>query len=121
MPSKRFSTPSARNKIGVIATPFRILAKWRAELGIWLCKLLAKDRPVRPGHGSIPTGVHRFRTPFGDCDVSSPPERFFIKRTFKGNRANRRPISFKDSTAFVSMGCFLVNSTQTSDVAKKRG
>jgi hypothetical protein len=41
-----------------------------------------------------------------------------IMSTFKGNRANRRPISFKDSTAFVSMGCFFVNSTQTRDVAK---
>jgi hypothetical protein len=28
------------------------------------------------------------------------------KSTFKGNRANRRQISFKDSAAFVSMGCF---------------
>jgi hypothetical protein len=40
--------------------------------------------------------------------------------TFKGNRATHRPISFKDSTAFVSMGCFFVNSTQTGDIAKKR-
>jgi hypothetical protein len=40
---------------------------------------------------------------------------------FKGNLANRRPISFKDSTAFVSMGCFFVDSTRTRGVAKKRG
>jgi hypothetical protein len=46
--------------------------------------------------------------------------RFGHGLTFKGNRANRRPISFKDSTAFVSMGCFFVNSTQTGDIAKKR-
>jgi hypothetical protein len=45
---------------------------------------------------------------------------FGFQSTFKENPANRRPISFKDSTAFVSMGCFLVNSTQTRDVAKKR-
>jgi glycerate dehydrogenase len=42
----------------------------------------------------------------------------FIKSTFKENRANRRPISFKDSTAFVSMGCFFINSIQTRAVAK---
>jgi hypothetical protein len=47
------------------------------------------------------------------------PTREHSQSTFKGNRANRRPISFKDSTAFVSMGCFFVNSTQTCDVAKK--
>jgi hypothetical protein len=41
-----------------------------------------------------------------------------LKSTFKENRANRRPISFKDSTAFVSMGRFFVNPAQTCDVAK---
>ncbi|MDR1613474.1 MAG: hypothetical protein LBT97_11940 [Planctomycetota bacterium] len=39
--------------------------------------------------------------------------------TFGGNRANHRPIFFKGSTAFVSMDCFFVNSTQTRDLAKK--
>jgi hypothetical protein len=39
--------------------------------------------------------------------------------TFKGNRANRRPISFKDSTAFVSMDRFFVNSAQVGGIAKK--
>jgi hypothetical protein len=39
--------------------------------------------------------------------------------TGEGNRANRRPISFKDSTAFVSTGYFFVNSTQAGGMAKK--
>jgi hypothetical protein len=39
--------------------------------------------------------------------------------TFKENRANRRPIFFKESTAFASMDCFFVNSTKTGDIAKK--
>jgi hypothetical protein len=40
--------------------------------------------------------------------------------TFKENRVNRRPISFEDSTALVSMGCFFVNSTQAGGIAEKR-
>jgi hypothetical protein len=69
--------------------------------------------------------------PFGAASIPSPVRSVIgrgenavihVRRpelTFKGNRANRRPISFKDSAAFVSVGCFFVNSTQTRDVAKK--
>jgi hypothetical protein len=39
--------------------------------------------------------------------------------TFEGNRANRRPIPFKDSIVFVPMGRFFVNATQNGGMAKK--
>ncbi|MDR1611498.1 MAG: hypothetical protein LBT97_01815 [Planctomycetota bacterium] len=41
--------------------------------------------------------------------------------TFKGNRTNRRPISFKDSPAFVARQwvVFFVASTLAGDIAKK--
>jgi hypothetical protein len=50
---------------------------------------------------------------------STFPPAYFASLLVKENRANRRPISFKDSTAFVSMGCFFVNSTQAGGIAKK--
>jgi hypothetical protein len=39
--------------------------------------------------------------------------------SFKVNRANRRPISFKDSTAFVSTSRFFFNPAQAGGIAKK--
>jgi hypothetical protein len=41
--------------------------------------------------------------------------------TFKGNRANRRPLSFKDSAAFVSMGCFSSTQPYPATLLQKNG
>jgi hypothetical protein len=80
-----------------------------------------RSSPERRGQ---PTGAAAFRCWSGSGNAALNGGVGFLtsakESTFKENRANRRPISFKDSTAFVSMGCFFVNSTQTGDIAKKR-
>jgi hypothetical protein len=100
-----------------------IFTNWAfGGLDAHLVKVQTLSQPDRPASGGRRWPGRKLH-----FNVFAAPDKVFpilvgdMGSTFKENRANRRPISFKDSTAFVSMGCFFVNSTQTRDVAKKRG